>query len=288
MQPQLRTFVQRDDNQIREYLEAIEGGAVAGPIVQTEGSKGSLGGGLGLGVPVGKVGVHGEKGSEASSKANVVRTPAGNFQRLYDYLQGGKYVDSLEACDDNQIEGTPVGQILEIYVVGKLSSQDRQLIELQEAVDQMAEGMRLADEFKGLVEPVVEAAASFGVDITRDDPEFSESIEKLRRFKAPALPGLEAPRKMAVIGTLIGYRRPAFLIPVHTATLQKDPPELNGEYTVLGKVIRKITSGSTCSANEFSSLPTALSRKQRRKAKASRADQVSGPALVIEPIAIYR
>jgi len=288
MLPQLRNFIQRDDDQVREYLEAIEGGAIEGPVVQKEGSKGSFGGSLRGGISLAGAGIEGKKGTEASSEAHVVRTPAADFQRLYEYLERDKHIDRLEECDDDHLEAVTHGQVVEAYVVGRLSRRDQQLLQLQQASAQMREGMRLASEIKGMVEPLLEAASSFGVDLTSDDPEFANTVEQVNRFRAPTFPTIDSPQKIAVVGTLLGYSRSALAIAIRTGTLQKEADELNGEYTVLGKLIRKVARGSTCDASEFSSLPLSLSRAKRRKAKASDPDPINGPALVIEPIAMYR
>ena len=288
MLPQLRNFILRDDRQIQEYLEAIERGAIEGPIIQTEGSKGSVGGGLALGTAHLGGRVEAKKGTEESSQAQVVRTPAANFQRLYDFLQEAEGIEMLEACDDACLEAVALGQVVEAQVVGRLSRQDQQILRIQQGASQLTDLVKVANDLKGVLEPFEEAASAFGVDLDTDDPEFANTIDKIKNFKAPVFPEVESPRKIAIVGTLIGYSRPVFAVPVRTETLQKEPGELDGEYTILGKVIKKIPTGATCDATEYSSLPSSLNRARRRKTETSSTEPIKGPAMVLEPIAMYR
>jgi hypothetical protein len=284
----LRSFVQRDDSQIAEYLEALEGGAVEGAVLRKDLTEGGLGASLGVTLPpISGVGKGGRKKSSETTAA-VRRTPVSSFQLLYDLLDQARQIDRLEECDEGRFASAEVGQVIEAQMMCELSLQDRRVIELRQAMSGAGEFLRMAAEMKGAVEPLVEAAESLGVDLAGDDADFARKLDQIRQFQAPSIPPIGQPARLVVLGKLIGLRSATCVIPVRAATLQRDPDQLEGQLTVLGKVTRALRRGERLDPATLGALPTGLNREQRRQAASAKRQVVRYPALVLEPIAMYR
>jgi len=116
----LRSFVQRDDSQIAEYLEALEGGAVEGAVVHKDLTEGGLGGSVGVALPVISGAGKGERKKSSETTAAVRRTPVSSFQLLYDLLQEAGWIDPLEECDEARFASAEVGQVIEAHLICEL------------------------------------------------------------------------------------------------------------------------------------------------------------------------
>ncbi len=201
-------------------------------------------------------------------------------------MQESGQIETLAECNDAKLESLPTGQFLEVAVTGGLIAQDRQMLQIQDTAGRMNEALARAKEYQRQVEPMLKVANEFGLDLG-DDPQFDRNLKAIERLSAVTIPQAERPAKFAVVATLIGYARPTFVIPVRTETLQRSPEELDGEYLVFAKVFRRALAGEVINPAEFSGMPNP-NRAERRRAKAKSSNLVDGPALVLEPIAIYR
>lgn len=285
----LRSFILRDDKQVQEYVEAIDGGAIQG-IRQGETYARGAGGGIGLAAGPAQVSVRGERERQTSAEAEVVRTPAANFERLHSFLKGEGQIDSLPECTDEILETLPTGHLLDVAVIGELIPQDRKVLQIQNTTSRMNESLARAKDYQRQVEPMLQVAQEFGVDLKAANPEFDRNLKSIERLSTTTIPQGEQPTKLAVVATLVGYSRPTFIIPVRTETLQRSADELDGEYFVFAKVFRRVLSGDSVNPADFSGMLLSSNRAARRRERGNRkaAASVKGPALVLDPIAIYR
>lgn len=284
----LRSFIQRDDSQIAEYLEGLEGGAVDGAIVQKDLEEGAAGGQAGVNIPPISAGGKGERRQSSETTASMRRTPVSNFQRLYELLDEAGDIHRLEECDHTRFASVQDRHVLELELTCELSLQDRKVIELRRAASQAGEIVRMAGELKGALEPLLDAASSLGVELPTDDTDSGLTLDQIRQLRAPSIPPVGQPQRLVVLGRVVGLSTARCVIPVPSATLQRDPEELEGELTVLGKVRRTLRKGEKLDPAELGALPTGLNRKQRRRAASTSRQIVRYPALVLDPIAIYR
>lgn len=264
----LRDFLFLDTQVMGDYLSALEGYQVEGPIEQTESGQKESGGKVDLKA----AGADARKVNKTETKKKLAVTDAAQFQQLYDLLGDQDAVQYLEGFDAdiwNQLER---GEILEV-----------------QARIRLPRGLMITRDVEN-ISPLIDLMTLLGQDPLADD-QTRIAFEGMR-----AVGRSIEDRPIPIIFEAISAPKYTFVAHLPKKYIRRDIVELEGEATVFGKIQRILSKGESLEA--FSLVPSITSaatfnRQQRRKMQKSAAakqitEEVKGPAIVLTPVAVYR
>jgi hypothetical protein len=271
--PQLRQFLYRDEDQVREFLAQLEGG-IYDEDAQT--TRSSRKGSVGAGVKAGPLSAQGERGGEGSDEVSRVikQTGASEFERLFKLL--GDDVQYLDNIDEDIWKQLQRGEIVEVEAIVRPAGFDR-----------------LLDLFTTFQE-ILPVAEAMGADATIDD----ETIQIMQMLKALNKGG--PADTTSVVASLASAPQFKFACTLRTSHLLVNPGLLEGEATVFGKIRRKLRPGeSYMLSGIFAGLEELFGDTEKdelvklfddpqMKALGVESPKVVYPAAVLTPIAIYR
>jgi len=271
MKTVLRNFLFLNTALMTDYLSTLEGYVIEGTVDQTESGKSEKGGKIGYKV------VEGSVLSEMSqeTKQQLAIPDAAKFQRLYELLEEQEAIQYLEAFDEEVWKQLRRNEVLEVQANIRLP---KSFMLTQTAEDASA---------------LVRFMTSFGLD-SLIDSETRIAIEGVREFVRLAEDKPIPLLFEAVFAS--GFRFVANLSKPH---LRCNLSDLQGEAVVFGKILRILQKGQKLDV--FSFLPELLwpkgkrgrsvSKEERRRRKVAEnqlKEVIRGPAIVLDPLAVYR
>ena len=283
----LKTFLYRDDGQVMEYLEQLLGGRPEGQVGLRESRGGRKGGGVGLslaGVTVG-----GGAASEMKEEAESVLAPTGasNFEVLYGSLDERGEIKRFPELTEKLWETTNVRELVEFDVSLNLSRQDHQLVGFSQTSRQVSEALEYFSGFRDVVRSYTDLADSIGIEMPLGE-EGEQVLTQLDKMAGKRIQAVELPPRLVAVCSVVGANKFRVVATLQTKFLVREANEIEGEATIMGKVRRKLAQGEKLDVSALSSLPGSENRAQRRTAKKANRQIVSHPALLLEPIAVFR
>lgn len=256
-----RNFIYLDTITLNDYYSAIKGGLTDGQELITKGSKSQSGGAkiYGLGGTL-----ESETASEVREK--VVVTDAAKFDELYKLMESQGDIQYLD-CFDNEIwNSIKRREILEIEVLVKIP-------DLYKTMNAIGDLMPLM----GVLEQVM------GKDM------FKNEEEKNMVTGIMSMVNLENNQTIPLVcesESTEGYK---FIVELSKEFLRMDVTNLNGEMTLFGKVQKIIPDGIEIEVyNMFSGLKALMEIGNQNNNIEQFIEKVTGPAMKITPLAIYR
>lgn len=264
----LRNFLYLDTSMLNDYLATIEGYIVESSeitenkLTSTSG-KGSL-----------KVAEAGHKVDiETGKVSKLMQTDAGNFQKLYDLINNEDLLQYLEVFDEEIWNDIKRNEIVE--VAGNLSVAN--LFNMLNQVSNMS--------------PLIEIMKAFGDPGLVDDKSMT-AINGMKAFSE-----MNNDKEIPVVLRLEFSSKYKFTAKLQPEYIRGNMEKLDGEVIMIGKVHKIIPRGQDYEmfslTPEIDSLMKQQSRTQRRKHEKKKtirnvSDKISGPAMVLIPLAIYR
>jgi hypothetical protein len=236
----LRNFLYLDSSTVSDYLSSLDGSVVEGPIDHTQSAKHDKG--LKASLKIAEGSLSGGGSSEKKEKRLV--TDAAKFQRLYE-LVAEDQVQYLDAFDDAIWQQIRRGELLELQCTIK-TPEFFGMTQIVDAVAPMVEFVKAVDAT--VVDAKTEAAIKgFG------------GLSKMLAEKP--VPLIFEPASTP------GYH---FVADLRRQFLRCELSELQGEATVLGKVLRILGKSQTHEA--FSLLPARFPRMDTKKKRQLQRD----------------
>lgn len=267
----LRTFLFLDAAAVDENLAAMEGLLDDGPVSETQ--RGHRDGGVNVGV--GPIGVGGSKGSDFETVRQYRSTPEGRFQRLIDLLDRDDELQRLEAFDDKIWEQLRRSEALE--VVGAIRVPD---------MFRVSDVSQQAGKLLAFIE-------SIGLDAGMDT-EARQGLTAMQQIGE-----VLEDQRVPIILNASGQREYPFIGHLNREHLRVTPSQIQGEISIFGTVQRKVQTGERYQI--FNLVPDmeefpSLNRNQRRsaaknskpKSASGAAEEVKGPAIVMNVLAVYQ
>lgn len=264
----LRNFLYLDTSILNDYLATMDGYIIeSGELIENKTTSTS-----------GKAGIKVvEAGREVDVKSGRVskikQTDAGNFQKLYDLLEVESMLQYLEVFDEKIWKSIRRNEIVE--VPGMLS------------VTKMFDTMNQV----GNISPLIEMMTAFGKTDLVDD----KSMEAINGLKAVS--DMNSDKEIPVTLKLEFNDKYIFAAKLIPEYLRGDISKLEGEVTIIGKVQKIIPDGQEYELFSFTSGIDSImkhqSREQRRKYDKNKSnndvsDKITGPAMILIPLAIYK
>jgi hypothetical protein len=260
----LRDFLFLDTNRLENYLSTLEGYVeeeIDHSKLEKEAKRAKADAKI-LGGDIAS-----ERATELKSRRRT--TPSSQFQRLYDLLQELDQLQHLDAFDNNIWETVERGEILEIQARLRLPSFLIQMEVIKEVTEFASTLPFITESLEGSL------------------PGFSEVKRQIELRSVPLI--FEA-------ASTPGFK---FFAELSREYIKCSLSDMQGEATVFGKVQRILPKGQKLEV--FSVVPDVssmqnLNREQRRKLqsnkkKANRSnlvETITGPAIVLIPVAVYR
>ena len=271
----LRSFIYIDEETVDDYLSQIEGGILEGPFTEESISADSKGGGFNVGIHPFGAKANIDKSASYKTTQTIREMPASKFQRLYDALAKSKELHTYESLSTSAYSAIGRNEIAEFICSAQLPSWEKLL-------DQVEDIARLGEALKG-----------WSVDNDQVDNMLkqAESIKKVS-------PDSENLLLLAKV-----FASPDFAVftKLRREYLKRDKKQLEGEITIFGKVVRKLTAGKKVDAlrlvpriDEINKLNRATRRQAEKKStkvpdsKTEYDVQIKYPAIEVTPVAIYR
>ncbi len=260
----LRNFLYLDSSTISDYLSSLDGSVVEGPVDHTQSAKHDRGFKASLKIMEGSL----SGGGSAETKEKRLVTDAAKFQRLYELI-AEDHIQYLDAFDDAIWQQIRRGELLELQCTIKIP-EFLKLTQIVDAVAPMMDIVKLVDP--SIVGAKAEAAIkAFG------------GLSKVLSDKP--VPLLFEPASTP------GYH---FVADLRRQFLRCELSELQGEVTVLGKVLRVLGKNQTHEA--FSLMPVSIpnmdlkTQKQLQRDLKSKkmSETIRGPGAIIAAVAVYR
>ena len=269
--PVLRNFLYLDSSAVENYLSGIEGG-LAEEETQLERQSKEGGGKADVGLAgLGGIEAGGEGEYTAEKHRQIRATAAARFQALHSTLRENEMIEVVEEFDDNQWDGLRRGDVVEAVGELELSKWDQ----MAEAIDSVGDLL-----------PVMEQFAPEALN--------KEAREMLKGVQTV----VQLTEEQGVVVSLKlyeerGHPLVARLSPLHLQTRKAD---LRGDVTLFGRVQRKLKEEQSYSVMQLLPEGSELGKQLEEEMKeASEEDsenplleRISGPALLIQPIAIWR
>ena len=259
----LRNFLYLDSSTVADYLSTLDGSVIEGPVDHTHSSKNEMGVKVDFKVVQGG----GSGGGSSETKETRLVTDAAKFQRLYELIEE-EHIQPLDGFDDAIWKQIRRGELLEIQA--KITTPE--FYRLTEAVGSFA--------------PMIEVFKA--VDPSLVDKKAEEAMVGLGGI-AKMLEGKPVPLIFQPASTP-GYH---FVAELTRSFLRCEMSQLQGEATVLGKVLRILEKGQSHEAfNVLPSIPN-LNRQAKRRMQADSkskkmTETVKGPGAILAPVAVYR
>jgi len=271
----LRKFLYLDTDTITDYLAALEGSVLVGPVEETQQETVKKGAGANAKF------LKADLGSEGLTQTHQKRAfnPAAQFQHLCDLLESKDAIQFLESFDEaiwNQLEK---GEILEI-----------------EAGIRLPEALVLAQGVRGLPS-LVKMFEPFKDFLDTGEGTFEETQSQVNMISG--FGELANTNEILVLFEAVGNPDFHFTARLSRQYLLCDLLDLQGEAVVFGKIQRFIEQGQSETVfsldHGLDALTAYLNRKQRRalakkspKVGEGFVEMLGGPGLILFPIAIYR
>ncbi|KPV50449.1 hypothetical protein SE17_26895 [Kouleothrix aurantiaca] len=264
----LRDFLFLDTQVISDYLSSLEGYIVEGPVEQTEsGEKGADGK---FDLKAVSAGAKLSKSTETKRKLAI--TDVAQFQQLYDLLEEQEELQYLEAFDEAIWNQLRRGEVLEIQAKIKLPK-----------------GLLITRDVENIA-PLLDLMQFLGQDPLADQ-QAKTAFEGMR-----AVGKSIEDQPIPIIFEAVSTPRFTFVAHLPKKYIRRDLIELQGEATVFGKIQRVLPKGERLEV--FSLVPsltgaTSINRQQRRKMQKNANDnqvteEIKGPAIILNPVAVYR
>lgn len=258
-----RNFIFLDTISLNDYYSAIKGGLTGGQELITTGSKSQSGG-----AKISGIGGTLESGTVSEIREKVVLTDAAKFDDLYKLMESQGDIQYLDCFDKEIWESIKRREILEIEVSVKIP----ELYKTMSAVDDIMPIM-------GALEQVM------GQDMFKDEEERKMMTSFMSMMN---LGNSETIPLICESESTEGYK---FIVELPKSYLRMDATNLNGEMTLFGKVQKIIPEDAEVEVyNMFSSLKSLmeLGNKSGDTDTEQFTEKVTGPAMKIIPLAIYR
>lgn len=195
------------------------------------------------------------------------QTPEGEFRRLERLLEDQGDVQWLEAFDEAIWRELKRGELVAV--------ESNVVVPTVLRVSEIAEGIGPIMELAGLAGEVMDEGTQ-------------QAIEGITKF-ARAL------EELSVVARPTGAAKYRFIVPLRRDALEVDLGDLQGESVVIGSIQRRLKHGESYSLLDNLGMSAAMSRTERRQAErdmrnneAMRDAVISGPAVILTPLAVYR
>jgi hypothetical protein len=272
---QLRQFLYRDGDLIREFLSQLEGGIFDEDAQTLRSGRRS---GMTAGLKAGPVMTQGDKHGDTSDElARVVRqTGVSEFDRLFRALDSRNAIQYLDNIDERIWGQLQRGDIVEVEAVVRLGGFQKML------------------ELMNTVQELLPLAQSMGSGPSLD----SETMQAMELMRQLAQAGPK--ETTSVIARLASAFRFKFACSLRETYILVDKALLEGEVTVCGKIQRKLKRKETYIVGGFfAGLEDILPRREQEeligafdnpelKALGVESPEIKYPAAILTPIAIYR
>jgi hypothetical protein len=262
-----RHFLYINESIVRDFLAQAEGGRYVEEQQRERGDKsrraGAKVGAHGLGAEVGA-------GSIAESERSRVvhQTPASEFQRLVDALTERAALQYLDGFDDQIWQQLRRGEIIEV--------------EAEVSRSPLGQIMGAAAQIQPLM------------DLMGNDPDDAETKEAMEGLaKINGMGG----GNVGVLAHAAGAPEFKFIATLDAPSIAGNLDELDGECTMVAKIMRKLRPDETYSWMEslpiFSGMPREMKRQAMKEMSKDAGPDgidmlVRAPAAVVTPIALYR
>jgi hypothetical protein len=277
-----RGFIYLDDETVINSLSAVESGKIDEVVAKVNSAReGGFGGGVGMqGAKV-----EGAKRSTSAFEEEMVRirTRFSVFESWYQSLTDAKAIGSFDGWGPDALDGVRSGDTLELR--GVIEAAPLQTL------------LRLFLWFS-------DKAKSQGHIFSQKGDELKETKEAERNIRLLLGEAGSDEEQLVVLATPLGDDGPRVAMPVKTKWLIGALGRLGGEYTVVAQVDRiiaadeelpavRLTTDVAATPLEISTLKEALSNfvEPAKELGVEITDDeavIAGPALWLEPIAIYR
>lgn len=264
----LRNFLYLDTDILNDYLATMEGYIVeSGELIENKSTSTSGKTGIKV-IEAGR-----EVDVESGKVSRIKQTDAGNFQRLYDLIEGESMLQYLEVFDDKIWGSIRRNEIVE--VPGILS------------VTKMFDTMNQV----GNLSPLIDLMNAIGETHLVDD----KSMAAINGLKAVS--EMNSDKEIPVTLVLEFNDKYSFAAKLQPEYIRGGVEKLEGEVTIIGKVQKVIPEGHDYELFSFTSGIDSImkhqNREQRRKYEKSKSDnevsdKVNGPAMILIPLAIYK
>jgi hypothetical protein len=260
----LRNFLYLDSSTVSDYLSSLDGSIVEGPVDHTQSAKHDKG--LKASLKIAEGSLSGCGASETKEKRVV--TDAAKFQRLYDLI-AQDHVQYLDAFDDAIWQQIRRGELLELQCTIRIP----EFFKMTQIVDAFAP---MIDIFKAVEAAIVDAK--------------TEAAIKGFGGLSKMLSGKPVPLIFEPVSTP-GYH---FVAELRRQFLRCEMSELQGEATVLGKVLRTLSKSQTHEVFSLfpASIPIMDSKVQKQLQRDLKSNKLSevvrGPGAILAAVAVYR
>jgi len=277
-----RGFLYLDDETVINSLSAVESGKIDEVVAKVNSARE---GGFGGGVGIQGAKVEGSKKSTSAFEEEMVRTRTrfSVFELWYQTLVEGKAIGSFDGWGPDALEGVMSGDTLEFR--GSLEAAPLQTL------------MRLFLWFADL-------AKSQGHVFSQKGDELKGTKEAERNIRMLLGEAGDESEQIVVLATPLGLPGPRVAMPVKIRWLIGTLGQLGGEYTVVAQVDRiigpddelpavRLTKDVAATPLEIKALKEALAgfvepAKELGMEISDSEAIIAGPALWLEPIAIFR
>ena len=264
----LRNFLYLDTSMLNDYLATMEGYLVeSSELIENKLTSTSGKGNLKIAEAGHQVDV------ETGKVSKLKQTDTGNFQKLYDLIDDKSLLQYLEDFDNeiwNDIKRNEIVEMPGILSVTNLFNTLNQV---------------------GSISPLIDIMNVFGDSDLVDE----KSMTTINGLKAVS--EMNNDKEIPVILKLEFSDKYSFAAKLQPEYIRGNMEKLDGEVTMLGKVQKVISHDQEYElfslTSGIDSLMKHQSRDQRRKYEKNNtdnnvSDKISGPAIILIPLAIYR
>jgi len=258
----LRNFIYLDLKMLYEYLSSFDQNFIREKSIEKADREKSIGANKIVTAKYGKT-VSEEK------QLKFLAEEAASFQNLYNLIDENSLLQVIEEMDDNLWNNIKRQQIIE----GLVNIELPKLSSLTEA----------ASEFK----PMLDLISSVSDDLIIDD-KTQAGLSFLEMFNDPQ-------KGLILKMPLDGYAKFKFYGAINLEYLREDRSKLEGEFTVIGKIVKKIPKGKSERISPLQTIFDKLSYNKKAKQKTKQIklpndieDKIYYPAAKLDILAIYR
>lgn len=252
-----RNFIFLDTNALNDYYSAIMGGLTDNQQLTTKDTTSRMGN-----ASIKVVGASMGSESESELRKEIILTDAAKFNDLYELMDSNKDIKHLEFMEKTVWDSIRRGNIVEVDV-----------------------SVRIPDLYnsKGALEDLLPL---FNALNSESDPKQKEMMAGII-----SLMSLGTNDTIPLICEAESNEKYKFVIELPKAFLRVNTENLNGEMTILGKVQKIFPENTEVEVfNMFSSLKPLMKMSKQKVSEEMEQfiEKITGPALRIIPLAIYR
>jgi hypothetical protein len=259
----LRQFYYYDSDIVDSFLASLEGGIYDEEKQKTKSAKNG-GAEVGGNVVAAKISVGGKLSSNKEVVRVVKQVAASQFARFYDQASKLDAITKVTSMNDKAWGKLDNGELIEVPVTLELAGVT-QLVGLVSKIQQLAPQMKaMGSEF--------------------ENPEALSGLSAL----------MEGNNSVSVVAHIAAAPEYKFVVKLNPESLLRDKDDLKGEFTILGKIQRKLGSDEKVATAElFSGLQDFMPAEQLEGLEQQingvnlGAMTVSAPAAILTPVAIY-